>query len=58
MRLTKRRFGRLLRLALVAGILSGCAGDRRQQGLEWVEGQAAERRRLEAQGFPQFTGAD
>jgi hypothetical protein len=53
---------RLLRAALaciLAAMLAGCASDPRSgSGLEWVEGQAAERQRLEAMGFPQFTGAN
>lgn len=51
---------RLLRAGLaciLATLLAGCASDPRfGAGPGWVEEQAAERRRLEAMGFPQFTG--
>ena len=56
MRMTDRR--RWLLLAVLCGLVSGCATDRPQRGLEWVEEQSAERARLEAQGFPQFTGVN
>jgi hypothetical protein len=36
--------------------LAGCASDPRyKDGLAWVQWQEAERARLEAQGFPQFS---
>lgn len=43
-------------MALVAfTILGGCASDPRySQGVEWVQWQEAERKRLEAAGFPQY----
>jgi hypothetical protein len=48
---------RLLALALVGLALAGCAADPRyQHGLEWVEWNEAQKRQLEAQGFPQYTG--
>jgi|APFre7841882724_1041349.scaffolds.fasta_scaffold00282_14 hypothetical protein len=48
---------RVAAVCLAAASLSGCASDPRfSSGLEWIEGQAAERQRLEAMGFPQFTG--
>jgi hypothetical protein len=51
---------RVLRLAFVAAaaaLMAGCAADpRRESGLAWVTEQAEERARLEAMGFPQFTG--
>lgn len=49
------------RRALLACILSllvlgGCASDPRfKEGLGWIQWQEAERARLEAQGFPQYT---
>lgn len=49
------------RTGLLAGILlalalGGCASDPRyREGLAWVQWQEAERARLEAQGFPQFS---
>ena len=47
-------------LALVAvALAAGCASDpRAAMGPTWVAEQAAERAHLEAQGFPQFTGAN
>jgi hypothetical protein len=44
-------------MALVAfSILGGCASDPRySQGLEWVQWQEAERQRLQAAGFPQYS---
>jgi hypothetical protein len=43
-------------IAIVAfSILGGCASDPRySQGVEWVQWQEAERKRLEAAGFPQY----
>jgi outer membrane murein-binding lipoprotein Lpp len=47
---------RLVMLVLTATVLAGCASDaRRSQGVAWVEEQEAERRRLQAQGFPQYS---
>jgi hypothetical protein len=44
-------------MALAVTVLCGCAADPRySQGLEWVLWQEQERARLEAAGFPQFTG--
>ncbi len=47
-----------LALALAAAAwLTACASDpRAASGPNWIAEQAAERARLEAQGFPQFTG--
>jgi uncharacterized lipoprotein len=37
------------------GVLAGCASDPRyKQGLEWVQWQEGERKRLTAEGFPQY----
>jgi hypothetical protein len=43
-------------IAIVAfSTLGGCASDPRySQGVEWVQWQEAERKRLEAAGFPQY----
>jgi uncharacterized lipoprotein len=47
---------RLVLLSLLAAGLAGCASDPRyKQGLEWVQWQEAERQRLEAAGFPQYS---
>jgi hypothetical protein len=44
-------------MAIVAlSILSGCASDPRyKEGIAWVQWQEAERQRLEAAGFPQYS---
>lgn len=43
---------------LAAAALAGCAADPRYaQGLEWVQWQEAEKKRLDDAGFPQYTGA-
>jgi hypothetical protein len=57
-----RHFVFAARAALVAALvvltLAGCASDPRySQGIDWVSGQEAERKRLEAAGFPQYSGA-
>jgi uncharacterized lipoprotein len=40
---------------LALGVLAGCASDPRySQGLEWVQANEAEKRRLQAAGFPQY----
>jgi uncharacterized lipoprotein len=56
--MTDRPGRRALLLAVLAVVsLAGCASDPRYaSGLDWVTGQSADRARLEAQGFPQFTG--
>lgn len=42
-------------LALALGVLAGCASDPRyRQGLEWVQSNEMEKRRLNAAGFPQY----
>ena len=47
-----------LAAVLDALVLAGCASDPRySQGVDWVTAQEAERKRLEAAGFPQYTGA-
>jgi uncharacterized lipoprotein len=46
---------RLLLLTLLAAVLAGCASDPRyKQGLEWVLWNEQEKKRLNAQGFPQY----
>jgi uncharacterized lipoprotein len=46
---------RLVLLALLAAGLAGCAADPRyKQGLEWVQWNEQEKRRLDAAGFPQY----
>jgi hypothetical protein len=46
-----------LALAVVAATLAACAADPRyRQGLEWLEWNEQEKQRLEAAGFPQYTG--
>jgi hypothetical protein len=48
---------RLAGLALVLAVVAGCTSDPRyQQGLEWVQWNEAQKKRLEAEGFPQYTG--
>lgn len=52
----RKACGCMLVLAFLT--LAGCASDPRfSQGLEWVQWQEAERKRLDAAGFPQYTGA-
>jgi hypothetical protein len=44
----------LMTIALVT--VAGCASDPRyKQGLDWVTYQEEERKRLQAQGFPQYS---
>ena len=46
---------RLLLLTLLAAALAGCASDPRyKQGLEWVLWNEQEKKRLNAEGFPQY----
>ena len=41
--------------AVALGVLAGCASDPRySQGLEWVQSNEAEKKRLQAAGFPQY----
>jgi len=48
---------RLLAAFFTALALAGCTSDPRYaSGLDWVTAQEAERARLNAQGFPQYTG--
>ena len=54
-----RSFSRLTRDAVLvlfaACILGGCASDPRyKEGLSWVQWNEAEKKRLQAQGFPQY----
>jgi hypothetical protein len=52
-----RWLSRVAAACVLGAILGGCASDPRAgKGLQWVEDQAAERQRLDAMGFPQFTG--
>ena len=55
-RRTLRRTALKVLLAIVAlGVLAGCASDPRyKQGLEWVQWNEQEKKRLNAQGFPQY----
>ncbi len=47
----------ILAALLAALALAGCTSDPRYaSGLDWVTAQEAERARLTAQGFPQYTG--
>jgi outer membrane biogenesis lipoprotein LolB len=49
------RIAKLTFAGLALAFLAGCASDpRRSQGLDWVVAQEEERRRLQAQGFPQY----
>jgi hypothetical protein len=44
-------------LALAVAVVSACASDPRYaQGLEWVLWNEQEKARLDAAGFPQYTG--
>jgi uncharacterized lipoprotein len=46
---------RLVLLALLAAGLAGCAADPRyKQGLEWVQWNEQEKKRLNDAGFPQY----
>lgn len=41
--------------AIALGVLAGCTSDPRyKQGLEWVQWNEQEKKRLNAQGFPQY----
>lgn len=43
-------------IALALGSLAGCASDPRyKQGLEWVQWNEAEKKRLNDAGFPQYS---
>ena len=45
----------LLAAAVVAATLAGCASDPRyKEGVAWVQSNEAEKKRLQAQGFPQY----
>jgi hypothetical protein len=52
------RVGRFLLFCITLGVLSGCGINRPIHGVEWVVEQNIERERLEAQGFPQYTGVN
>ena len=44
-------------VALALALVSGCTSDPRyQQGLEWVLSNEEQKKRLESEGFPQYTG--
>ncbi len=44
-------------LVLGLALAAGCTSDPRyRQGLEWVQSNEEQKRRLEAEGFPQYTG--
>jgi uncharacterized lipoprotein len=44
-------------LALALALMAGCTSDPRyKQGLEWVQWNEEQKKRLEAEGFPQYTG--
>ena len=44
-------------LALGLALVAGCTSDHRyKQGLEWVQWIEEQKKRLEAEGFPQYTG--
>ena len=48
---------RLVCVALAVAAIAGCANDPRyKHGLEWVQWNEQEKKRLEAAGFPQYTG--
>jgi len=48
-------FEKLVILALLAVGLAGCAADPRyKQGLEWVQWNEQEKKRLNDAGFPQY----
>lgn len=54
--MTRRARFRLLGMLLALLALGGCASDPRyKEGLAWVQWQEADRARLEALGFPQFS---
>jgi hypothetical protein len=47
----------LVCLALALALVAGCTSDPRyKQGLEWVQWNEEQKMRLEAEGFPQYTG--
>jgi hypothetical protein len=49
---------RTLLAAIALATIAGCAADPRyKMGQQWVVEQGAERERLQAQGFPQYSGA-
>jgi hypothetical protein len=51
-------FGAALATVLALLAVAGCASDPRySQGVEWVQWQEAEKKRLDDAGFPQYTGA-
>jgi hypothetical protein len=44
-------------MALAVAAVSGCTADPRyKQGLEWVQWNEQQKARLDAAGFPQYTG--
>jgi hypothetical protein len=45
----------LIAIAVIGGILAGCASDARyNQGLDWVVYNERDKARLNAMGFPQY----
>lgn len=49
--------GGLACLVLALALAAGCTSDPRyKQGLEWVQWNEEQKKRLEAEGFPQYTG--
>jgi uncharacterized lipoprotein len=50
-----RRFVKVLLAITALGVLAGCASDPRyKQGVEWIQWNEQEKKRLQAQGFPQY----
>jgi hypothetical protein len=44
-------------LVLTLALAAGCAADPRYaQGLEWIQWNEDQKKRLDAEGFPQYTG--
>lgn len=47
----------LVCLVLAVALAAGCTNDPRfKQGLEWVQWNEEQKKRLESEGFPQYTG--
>ena len=54
-RTSSRTTLKVLLASVALGVLAGCASDPRyKQGLEWVQWNEQEKKRLNAQGFPQY----
>ncbi len=57
-RLRRTRFDRIVLLIVLGAALLGCTSDPRyKEGLEWVQWQEAEKKRLDDAGFPQYVGS-